>query len=714
MSRPSKKRALMPSLEMGGGSTPAASSASKRRPSANSMLLTTSHTLSDANLDASMYKAELEHERSLRALDVKRAQQKEQRLEKLVEFSQEELEQCKLMLEEERHQSELHMDQLRQARDDAIQKFRDYQQQQQQQQGYDDEDEYDSEDDGEDSRSRNERGTPQDSLWKRKYELLQSQMEAKDSALDQVRLQLREVQSQVKESLEERKKIPGTPPAKSPAVNDGALSPAPSDLLHELNRIRIELAESERKQRQIRRAAEEWQKKAKQLLPEKEAARALQIRVQKLEGQLRDIQKTHQLTLAENEEWQQFCTSLAQYFPAATIGIENESTSNTSRQNPPEVTTILRHVGDVKQQLKEAQEHNQVLEQRVEKLKDWKRPAEQRMKMYDEKQVAWDNARKDLEQQLDAQKRRAETLEKQEHIWKREIASLQELVQSFDGLPVSGGNSNATTTALTNATADAKLKTMELQLKSLQEELQVVMADRDRLQLNVTETSTKQQECHQELDRVKEKYGKLREALEIQKGKVEEAEARAHRAEELSGMGSFNPNETRVLHLSQNPLTDTLRQQNAALKKQLEEASQSHRGTPSVKTSRASMTPQSEVNPDKLHQRLKQSFKEQIGLFREGVYLMTGYKIDMLPGVDRPTFRVRSMYAGREEDHLMLKWPKLKLPEGESVTSLDLLGTEWATALSHSDSFAYMTKFNSLPAFLASVQLAEFEKQTMM
>ena len=661
-----------------------------------------------------MYKAELEHERSLRALDVKRAQQKEQRLEKLVEFSQEELEQCKLMLEEERHQSELHMDQLRQARDDAIQKFRDYQQQQQQQQGYDDEDEYDSEDDGEDSRSRNERGTPQDSLWKRKYELLQSQMEAKDSALDQVRLQLREVQSQVKESLEERKKIPGTPPAKSPAVNDGALSPAPSDLLHELNRIRIELAESERKQRQIRRAAEEWQKKAKQLLPEKEAARALQIRVQKLEGQLRDIQKTHQLTLAENEEWQQFCTSLAQYFPAATIGIENESTSNTSRQNPPEVTTILRHVGDVKQQLKEAQEHNQVLEQRVEKLKDWKRPAEQRMKMYDEKQVAWDNARKDLEQQLDAQKRRAETLEKQEHIWKREIASLQELVQSFDGLPVSGGNSNATTTALTNATADAKLKTMELQLKSLQEELQVVMADRDRLQLNVTETSTKQQECHQELDRVKEKYGKLREALEIQKGKVEEAEARAHRAEELSGMGSFNPNETRVLHLSQNPLTDTLRQQNAALKKQLEEASQSHRGTPSVKTSRASMTPQSEVNPDKLHQRLKQSFKEQIGLFREGVYLMTGYKIDMLPGVDRPTFRVRSMYAGREEDHLMLKWPKLKLPEGESVTSLDLLGTEWATALSHSDSFAYMTKFNSLPAFLASVQLAEFEKQTMM
>ena len=84
----------------------------------------------------------------------------------------------------------------------------------------------------------------------------------------------------------------------------------------------------------------------------------------------------------------------------------------------------------------------------------------------------------------------------------------------------------------------------------------------------------------------------------------------------------------------------------------------------------------------------------------------------MLPGVDRPTFRVRSMYAEREEDHLMLKWPKT---DGAAPpTSLDLLNTEWAKALCHSPSYDYIKKFNSLPAFLASVQLAQFEKQTMM
>jgi len=165
-------------------------------------------------------------------------------------------------------------------------------------------------------------------------------------------------------------------------------------------------------------------------------------------------------------------------------------------------------------------------------------------------------------------------------------------------------------------------------------------------------------------------------------------------------------------------MSDTLRQQNAALKKQLQNVLQSKGEgvvgimAGSAKKTKTAMTPGSEVDPDKLHQRLKESFKEQIGLFREGVYLMTGYKIDMLPGVDRPTFRVRSMYASREEDHLMLKWPKLR--EGEAVTSLDLLGTEWAKILSQSPSMDYIIKFHSLPAFLASVQLAEFEKQTML
>jgi hypothetical protein len=81
----------------------------------------------------------------------------------------------------------------------------------------------------------------------------------------------------------------------------------------------------------------------------------------------------------------------------------------------------------------------------------------------------------------------------------------------------------------------------------------------------------------------------------------------------------------------------------------------------------------------------------------------------MIPDNDRYKFKVRSVFAENEGDHLMFMWP-----EGKEVTSLDLLDTEHAKALSKTPAFQYMSKFHSLPAFLASIQLFLFEKQTMI
>jgi hypothetical protein len=81
----------------------------------------------------------------------------------------------------------------------------------------------------------------------------------------------------------------------------------------------------------------------------------------------------------------------------------------------------------------------------------------------------------------------------------------------------------------------------------------------------------------------------------------------------------------------------------------------------------------------------------------------------MIPENDRFKFKVRSVFAERESDHLMFHWP-----EGNDVSSLDLLDTELAKFLTTTPSYEYMTKFHSLPAFLASVQLSLFEKQTMI
>ena len=684
MSRPAKKRALAETTEQ-----------PPHQQQLQVATTTARRPVFSANLDASVYKAELEHERSLRALDARRAAQAQQSLERQIEFAVEEAQLAKSLLEEERKQSELHMEQLRQARDDAMQQLRELQMQSQHN--------YDSEQEEEEER---------DSLWKRKYELLQNKLDAKDEEMLELRNSLHSVQAQWEEMIEKKNKrpaeVPTTPTgggidaAASASAVEGQSSPAPTDLMAELRRVRIELAESERKQRQLRRAADEWQKKAKQLLPEREAAKSAQTRVQQLEMQQRDIRKQHESAMAQNEQWQAFGKTLSKHFAL------HQDTFTT----PPEVSTIVRQAEASKRELGQVKETNRTLEQRLERLQDWKRPTEARMKALDEKETQWNQERKDLEKQLDLEKRQVETMQRQEAIWKREIAGLQRLVQTFDDLPLntSGTGGNA------EGVVSAKLQTIELELKSTKEELELVKQDRDRINQESTTATGQQQEQRQELDRVKEKYGKLREALEVQREKAQEAEARAIRAEELAGTGSFNPEETRVLHLQQNPRTETLQQQNIKLRKQLQEALQAKGGADGGDVN-ASMTvggsSGSEVNPDKLHQRLKQSFKEQIGLFREGVHLITGYKIDMLPVEDhRPTFRVRSMYAEREDDDLMFKWPKLA--EGQHPTSLDLLGTEWAKNLTATDSYQYVTKFNSIPSFLAALQLKLFESQTFM
>ena len=186
------------------------------------------------------------------------------------------------------------------------------------------------------------------------------------------------------------------------------------------------------------------------------------------------------------------------------------------------------------------------------------------------------------------------------------------------------------------------------------------------------------------------------------------------------------------LHLESNPLADAVREKYLSeidsLKQKLEQVEQQLAANSST-TAQGAFTPApsshrgsfgsgpssdgiSSIDAQKLHKRLKERFKEQIGLFREGVYLLTGCKIDMsFSDSDCPQFKVRSMYSEREEDHLMFQWQRKK--EGED-NDLDLMSTDLAQLLMNGPSAIYMTKFCSVPAFMASVTLGLFEKQTII
>jgi hypothetical protein len=64
---------------------------------------------------------------------------------------------------------------------------------------------------------------------------------------------------------------------------------------------------------------------------------------------------------------------------------------------------------------------------------------------------------------------------------------------------------------------------------------------------------------------------------------------------------------------------------------------------------------------------IEENFKEQISC-SEKAYLMTGFKVDMLPGCDRPHRQPIGLYEN-EEDHF--KWPRVKIHlVGHSPTRL--------------------------------------------
>ena len=145
----------------------------------------------------------------------------------------------------------------------------------------------------------------------------------------------------------------------------------------------------------------------------------------------------------------------------------------------------------------------------------------------------------------------------------------------------------------------------------------------------------------------------------------------------------------RVLHLVDNPLTIALREKQAQSLLETET--------------------ETGVDANKLHARLKERFRQHLNWFREAVYILTGFKIDMTTqdhdeADGATTVRLRSMFAERPDDALLFQW---------SSEGVQLLDTPFASNLDER-LFASLTYCNSVPAFLATVQLELFDKSTLM
>lgn len=604
-------------------------------------------------------KAELEHEQSLRELDNKRSQQLKARLERQIDFATEETEEAKQMLEELRQSSQNHIRQLRGARSDALEELRNMQEQIS-------------------DLTANQENQSDPDIAESRSVLLESQLQARDEEIEALRAEL----SKVADVRNTPMKSPA--PTKTEDNFERHLSPAPKAVMKELNKVRIELAESERKFRQLKRKSEDWNKKAQQYVHQKEAAYAAKSRAQKLETELKSTQKELEVRRASNERWEEFAKELGLVLKLKTaIG------------GPPEVATVTRHLQAEMRHTKGVEAERDALSKEIEdaqaKLSSFEKQA--RDAKTELKRAIRDQ--KAIEEKMEEANQIVRALQAQEAIWKRETESLRSLVKTFDDI-------------LPETKGVAVSKAFEVEISSLKEEIAVLQKERERLVGKNEEATLAHETLQKEHDRVLDKFTKIRDALMVERAKADKAEERAIAAEAQSGKGAFNPNLTRALHLEKNPLTDAIRERYQSeinsLKRRLEETTGEKPADNTGKT-------QPEVDPEKLHKRLKGQFKEQIHYFREGVYLITGFKIDM--GFDKggtPFFKVRSLYAEREDDILIFQWPKgQKQPKG-----LDLSDTKFAKLCAMTDAYQYLTKYHSMPAFMAGNLLAQFEKCTFV
>ena len=110
-------------------------------------------------------------------------------------------------------------------------------------------------------------------------------------------------------------------------------------------------------------------------------------------------------------------------------------------------------------------------------------------------------------------------------------------------------------------------------------------------------------------------------------------------------------------------------------------------------------------------------FKQKISTFREACYLIFGYKVDM--GEDKATgsttFTLRSKFAANDEDALTFALEPGKV----GATGVDVPGRVTLSPTPYSESAevklgaeTFVTRFRSVPGFVANLTMELFNRQT--
>ena len=644
-----------------------------------SNLSTQSPTIKLLQTEIRTLRAELTHSQSIRSIDRKNATQSGSRLKRQLADACEEITLSSELIDSLRAQVDQHSEIMEESRKEWLERIQWY------------EDQF-----AEKENNRGHDGSYYDSAEEdehdsgKKCDLLQERLDATLDQVEALEHSLKETEegrvaaeeratelrcAEIKKKDEENKK----PPVDAP------------------RELRLKIAETERANRELQRQNDTLKSRCQDMVQHKERYASAKRKVQQLEKEVQSLIRQVEEGEEAQRRWMGFRNDIvAEGFLVGdenndNMSINEEDRGTLSTPVPPEISTVVRKFQTMKRTAKQQEDEIIRITQlsgahlrRCKVLETQLNEKSQSISLLEKKIKEQEAATNQLE--LENRKIIA-----QQQIWKRESDGMRALLDTYEQQETIQSKSPSRKRG-TNADG------LELSLKSARDEVKLLSETNDKLEETITGLRSEQQTAKAEHERVLEKFHKLRNALMEERSKAESAEARACQAETLAGKGSYNSETTSILHLKENPLMDAIKEKYQkeidSLKRRLEEtdaigrANNNQEGdgaaaasaaatattTPAPSKSRGSFGSagsDSAVDVQKLHSRLKEQFRNQIALFRQGVYLITGFKIDMSQSDnDHNLFTVRSVYGEREEDHIVFKWsPKKK------KNKLDMLNT---------------------------------------